>query len=359
MENVMLLANRLQNDGYLQSDSPGLGSAAAAAVAASGTEDSAPGSGVDFPDPHPTMTITEFVERFFVPEHVARKASSGRTHYQAILKHVLVPEEVNRVFRIDAANSRIKLKALPNWPYVGGLRLCDAEPEHVQRLVAAAIARGYSSQTVVHIRNVVSAVFAHARKRRCFDGENPAALVKLPAMTRKVEHTLTLAQARDVLQLMRYPEKEITLIAILTRMNVSEICGLQWKFVNLSEEWRQVDGETIPPRSIAVRMEWSRGKLNSVGQKSRQRILTIPPPLLPILSALRDRLNHTGPDDFVISSSSGRPISQQNIAARRLKPIGQRLQMPWLSWHTFRRTHTTLAYELGTQFLGDGVAGSS
>ena len=46
---------------------------------------------------------------------------------------------------------------------------------------------------------------------------------------------------KAVLERMRYPEKEMTLLAIVTGMNVAEICGLQWKHVNLSALGR--DGE--------------------------------------------------------------------------------------------------------------------
>jgi hypothetical protein len=53
----------------------------------------------------------------------------------------------------------------------------------------------------------------------------------------------------------------------------------------------------------------------------------------------------------VLVSQAGTPINEHNITVRRLKPIGKDLQMPWLSWHVFRRTHTTLAHELGMQSL--------
>ena len=69
------------------------------------------------------MTIAEFVKNRFVPEHVAIKRTSGRTHYQAILKHVLRPEEVDEVFHPDAARSKAKLKANPAWPYMSNVRL--------------------------------------------------------------------------------------------------------------------------------------------------------------------------------------------------------------------------------------------
>ena len=56
-------------------------------------------------------------------------------------------------------------------------------------------------------------------------------------------------------------------------------------------------------------------------------------------------------DDFVLMSNAGTPINQMNVAARRLKSIGRELQMPWLSWQVFRRTHTALVREFGMQFL--------
>jgi integrase len=286
---------------------------------------------------------------------VATKTLSGRTHYHAILKHVLTPENVDRMFDVDPEKSKARLKAVEDWPYLDKVRLCDAQAEDVQRLIAAAVARKYSSQTVTHIRNVISAIFAHAKREQWFNGANPASGVTLPGMTRKESHALTLAQAKAVLAAMQYPEREMTLIAILTDVNVAEICGLQWKRVNLTEGWSLADGEPIPPRSIAIRKEWYRGELVAVEKKSRNRSLPIPEPLLPILLKLSHRGKFVAPDDFVLVSGAGTPINENNVAVRRLKPIGRKLQMPWLSWQVFRRTHTSLAYELGMQLL-DRVA---
>jgi integrase len=301
--------------------------------------------------PQSQMTIIDFVEKVFIPGHVATKAASGRTHFRAILKHVLTPDEVDRVFHVDAANSKTKLKAVPNWPYLGNLRLAEARPDDVQRLIAAAVTHGYSAQTVKHIRNVVGAIFAQARKRQCFSGDNPAGSVTLPGMVRKEAHSLTLTQAKDLIRAMQYPEKELALIVMLTHMNVAEICGLQWKWVNLTDEWSMAEGERIPPKTIAVRKHFYRGELVTLPKRSRKRFLSIPEPLLPILGALRQRLRYTGSDDFVLVSAVGTPINEKDIAMRHLKPIGRAMQMPWLSWRVFSRTHTALAYQFGTQSL--------
>jgi integrase len=299
--------------------------------------------------------MLDFVERKFAHEHVARKTVSGQTHYKAMLKHVLTPEEVSLVFSGGTDAARTKLKALPNWPYMSKMRLCDIKPDDVQRLMSAALAQGYSWQTAAHIRNVISAIFEHARKER-FADENPAALVTLPGVLRKEKHVMTLAQVNQVLGLMQYPEKEMALFALLTSMNMGEICGLQWKRVNLTEEWSTADGEPIPPGSFAIRKQWCRGELNDIGVKSRQRNVPIPEPLVPILLELSRRRTAISHDDFVLASRGGTPIRVDNILERRLKAIGKELEMPWLSWQVLRHAHRTLTYELGNTHLAKGVA---
>ncbi len=299
--------------------------------------------------PQSEIKLASFVESYFVPGHVKVKRLAGRVYYQAILKHVLLPEEVDRIFQSDGDKSKNKLKGVLDWPYLGDLRLQDCGPEHVERLISAAVTRGYSVQTVVHIRNVVSAIFSHAKKMMLYDHDNPAKKVMLPERPPKTPHRLTLSQANDVLMAMRYPEKEMSLIAMFTSMNVAEICGLQWKYVNLTGAPSNLDGEMIPPVTFAVRKRWYRGELDGA-TGARAKNYPIPYFLLPMLLKLSGREKHTGPNDFVLVSRTGTPINAINITARRLRAIGKELEMPWLTWHVFRRSHRALEDELGEQF---------
>ncbi len=293
------------------------------------------------------MTVAQFVAARFLPDHIAIKTSPGRRHYQAILKHVLTPEEVEMIFGTPVDGSRTKLHPKPEWPYISDVKLHEANPEHVQRLIAAAVEGGYSSQTIRHIRNVVGAVFSHALRTRHFAGDNPASLVTLPGMKRRESHALSLEQTLKVLELMQYPEREVTLFAILTSMNIAEICGLQWKYVNLTEHHLSREGQSVPPRSIVVRNQWYRGELCPV-PPGRKKSIPIPQLLYSVLHTL-SRSKSSGWNDFVLSTKSGRPINQINLAARRLKNIGRELEMPWISWQVLRRTRGVLAYEFGTQ----------
>jgi integrase len=294
------------------------------------------------------MTIASFVESKFIPEHVALKGSSGRAHYKSILKHVLRPEEVNRMFRGGREGTRNMLKAVPGWPYLSHLRLCDARPDHVAQLISAALVHGYSIQTVMHIRNVVSAIFSHAKHERCLLGDNPASLVRPPVLPRKRSYPLTLDKAKEALSLMESPAKEMTLLSIFTGMNLTEILGLQWKHVNLTEVESNEFGKPIAPKTIAVRNQLYRGRLEYL-KKNRLRSLPIPERLLQILLKLRERGRFIGPDDFVFVCRAGTPVNHNNLLSRRIKPIARQLGVPSVSCQAFRCIRQVLLAELEKQ----------
>ena len=44
---------------------------------------------------------------------------------------------------------------------------------------------------------------------------------------------------------------------------------------------------------------------------------------------------------------TGKPHSDTNLLLRALKPAARQIGAPWLSWHTFRRTHATLLQAAG------------
>jgi integrase len=170
--------------------------------------------------------------------------------------------------------------------------------------------------------------------------------VNLPALAHKKAHSLTLNELTRIMKTMRYPEKGIALLGLLTQMNIAEICGLQWKCVNLSNVNCTLDKEWIPSKTIAVRTQWYRGEFGLVRGK-RKRLISVSDLLSSILFELKSREHFTGPQDFVLASQSGTPLCAENIARRRLKSIGKEFEMPWLSWNIFHRTHIALGAEFG------------
>jgi integrase len=302
------------------------------------------------------MTVAQFAEHKFIPEFVESKTFFGRIHYQSMLKYIVNPSEVDRIFQAYTVPRRTRLRSIADWPYLGHLPLREVRPETVQNLTSFVLKEGYSTQTVTHIRNVISTMFTHAAKEMCFGGENPARPVQLPKVNRLQQPILSRTEMVRLIKVMGYPEREMALIAIATGMTVTEICGLQWKRVNLSDkETLTSDDEVVPPRTITVREEWVRGQLIDVAKK-RQSNYTIPGPLFPVLRKLIGRGEFTGPDDFVLASRVGHPINPANVLARKLKPIGREMKIPWLSWQHVRRFHRDFRAEFGISFE-DQMAG--
>jgi integrase len=291
------------------------------------------------------ISLEDFVEQKFVPEHVAGKAPAGRAHFLGTLKHVLTPDRVDPAFGVTPGHNG-RRHALPDWPYLESVCLDDITAEIINDLLSTALRHGYSIQTITHIRNVLRSIFNHAQKTGHFMGKNPATLVVLPVMARKGTVSLTLDQLQQVIPLMRYPVRELAVLTLLTEMSVAEICGLKWKYVNLSYDRRRVDGEGLPAKTIAIRLLSYRATLSSAIEP-RQRNILIPELLCGILRDLKARKNFTDPEDFVLASRNGTPVSQDNLAARKLKSMGGSLGMPWLSWSVFIRTRVALASEFG------------
>lgn len=293
----------------------------------------------------PAMSVADFVECVFIPRYVLSKKTAGRAHFRGILKHILSPERTTRAFR-PVAKTRAKLAAIPGWPYLDDVPIAQVDATNVERLVQASMSRGYSSQTATHLRNVVRKIFSYAATCGYFAGPNPATLVTVPAIAHKPVRSLTLSQLKQIFDLMRYPEQQIALFALLTDMNVAEICGLKWKDVNLSNIARYAPGETLPGRTIAVKMQLYRGEYREVVGR-RNRLVQIPELLQSALVQLKHRPGHISGEDFVLVSRRGTPVNPDNTAARRLKAIGQHLDLCWLSWKVFHRTGIELRAHLG------------
>lgn len=289
--------------------------------------------------PQSIMTVEEFVERRFIPEHVALKKTAGRVHYGSMLPHVLngIPEK-----RMSFKGTK-RGESLPEVRRrfgIGQMRLRDVSLEDVQRLVSEAIQRGYSVQTAKHIRTCVSAIFTHAEKKNWFSGRNPAHFVELPEMTRKTPHALSFEELKGLLFALKPLARAMVLCASLTSMNIAEVLGLRWGRVNLTAEPIISEGESIPGYHLAVREQWYRRQFGSVKKAARRRNLPIPTILAEALAEMKPETPAAG--DIVFVGRAGRPVDAGAILKRQI-----RKHSPNLGWHDLRRTFATLADQIG------------
>lgn len=302
-----------------------------------------------------TMSVAAFVEKKFIPNHVDFKSHTGRLHYHAILKHVITPETVDRFFAAHSHFSNARMKSLPEWPYLDNIRLCDLNPDHVRRLTSSAASNGYSSQTVLHIRNVIGAIITHARKERMFIGDSPVAAVELPPVTRARSYVVTLAQAKSLIASLQYPEREIAMITINTGMSISEICALKWNDLDLTGKKSRIHGNQVTAGSCVVKRYWARDRIVDL-EGSHFRVVPFPGPLVRMLKELKASRRVTGSDTFIFMNRDGDAMCPAaNTLLPRLKPIGEKLGMPWISWQVLKRAHDSLFADLRRR-MADEIA---
>lgn len=293
----------------------------------------------------PTTSVKTFVENVFIPTHVELKSAAGRMHYHAMLKHILTPESVEKLFSPHTTHTRGRLKARMNWPYLDNVRLCDLNADRVRQLVSCATLEGYSPQTVKHIRNVIGTIIKHAKRERVFSRDNPFCDVELPTMTRREHHDLTMEQAKTILKLMKYPEREVTLLTICTGLGLPEISALRWTQVNLTNVAVHKGERRIPARSIMIGKPLRPDRFGRV-RSAPDKCVSISETLAATLMELRRRQQFEDPDGLLLPAPDGGPQCPLTRRSLQLSPIAKELQMPWLSWQVLRRAHHAFLEEL-------------
>ena len=273
--------------------------------------------------PQSLMTLNEYIEFKFVPDHVIHCKPAGQKHYQHIIdKHVR--------------------------PAVGEIKLRDLRVDHVRALIGAK-AKDYSNQTLKHIRTVLRTIIQHAKDGAYFTGDNPAAVrIKLPDRPSKRVEAYTWNEARAILQQLPSPVFEMVFLSITTSMNVAELCGLRVGRVNLSNEPRWIEGLQVPAMAIAVRENFYAGKYGSVKTGARYRNLPVPPPLIDKLGLLCEGKAADAP---VFANKTGRkPIDSHNVTNRLFAKLSKALGIK-VNWHRFRHCNATF-----TDFVGMDTA---
>jgi integrase len=256
--------------------------------------------------PYSTLSLREFVEQFFVPLAFPILKLSTRKRYRSTLDLHLLPA-------------------------FGGNRLCDIRTVDLQRFILQKFDNGLGWETCNHLRNLLSKIFANAKKWGHFGGENPAVGVELPEkQIVNKKQVLMPDQVPQLLAILRQPVRTMVLTAVLTGLRVGEILGLRWQDVDFKQ------GE------LRVEQAVYRGSVGSPKTRGSRRTLPLSDALVSALKTLALRSLEASPQSLVFATRNGTPHSDTNLLLRDLKPAGRQIGAPWLSWHTFRRTHATL-----------------
>ncbi len=261
--------------------------------------------------PYSSISFREFAERYFIPNFFPTLKLSTQQRYRRTLNNHLLPA-------------------------FGDSRLCDIGTLQIQQFVLQKLASGLGWECADHYRNLLSKLFATAKKWGLFAGDNPATGVELPEKKAvREKHVLLPHQIPAVLAALEEPVRTMVLLAVLTGLRIGEILALRWKDVNFNS------GE------IRVEQACYRGLIGSPKTKGSRRILPMPDALISQLQRFDGQSIRQSEEQLVFHTRNGTPYSDTNLLHKFLKPAGRKLGMPWLNWHTLRRTHATLLQHAG------------
>lgn len=270
--------------------------------------------------PGAAATLEQFYEARYTPEVLPTLAKSTRYSRASLWRQHIAPS-------------------------LAHCQIGNVNRSMVQTLLSGKQRAGLSTQTVKHIRNLLSSVFEHAKRLNYFNGDLPTADLILSEVRHADKRTLTREQF-EILKSQIQEERLRVLLDVLVclGLRIGEAAGLRWKCVNLGDAPQFLeDGTAIPPLSIIVREQYHRNEFTRLKTQGSRGILPLTSDVWVALSEWFGRSKFTAPGDTVFAGRNGRPLDAHNEAARRLKPAAVKAGLPWASWHTFRHTASTWA----------------
>lgn len=280
-------------------------------------------------NPQSLGTVREFWERKFEPS-LALKKRKSQEHYRGMMKnHVL--------------------------PAIGDKKIREVKFDNVQDLIYEKLNKGYSSQTITHIRNVISTFWKKAKQAGWATGDAPTFGLEMPELEHQTRTALSGQQMEMLLDSLQFDLYALVLCYTVLGLRRGELAGLKWKRVNLTTETMLVDGEVLPPYTVliresyvwvwgkALRPEQKGGQYQALKTKNGKRNIPLTPLVVEVLKDIQLGTPYSLPDQPVFASRNGTPINMNNVLEDHLRPAVEALGLPKISWHDLRHTNSTLA----------------
>ncbi|MGA2234442.1 MAG: tyrosine-type recombinase/integrase [Terriglobales bacterium] len=204
--------------------------------------------------------------------------------------------------------------------------------------------------TISKIRDALSSIL-----RSAVDADylikNPLDRLRLPLdkRARQPKPTITPEQFHDLLELVSEPYASMLFVSVWTGLRVSEVIGLKWRCIH-------ADSITVEERFC--RGDWSTPKTSAsaatigvapqvIARINRLKSLTVE---VRAGRAVRKHklVKSAGPDDLVFQSvQQGKPMNDQNVLRRHIKPAAKALGLSFVNWRCLRTSHATWLVQAG------------
>jgi integrase len=264
--------------------------------------------------------FNQYVDMTFIPIVLPLMAKSTQDRYKGVIKNYLRPA-------------------------FGKLCLRELTTLTIQRYFSEMAASPIAHESRDKVRDVLSSVLGSAVQYGLLV-RNPAEGIRLPAERRgrnRAKPFLTPAHFDRLIAHIPEPYATMVYVAIYTGLRVSELAGLRWN--DLGENSITIDerfcrGDWGAPKSDASNATIG---VNRCVIERIHRLKTITVSVKAGRAVRKYRaVKSDSPNDLVFQSvKDGKPIRDNNILTRFIKPAARALGLPWVNWRSLRTSHAT------------------
>jgi integrase len=270
------------------------------------------------------MNFGDFVTDIYEKTYLPLLSSSTQESYRGVLSKYLKPEF-----------SRLSLRDLT--------RLT------VQQYFSA-MAGTTPYPTISKIRDGLSSILRSAVDADYLT-KNPLDGLRLPLdkRPRQPKPTISPAQFHALLELVPEPYASMLFVSVWTGLRVSELIGLKWRCIHTD--------------SITVEERFCRGDWSTPKTSASAATIGVAPPVIARINRLKSitvevragrairkhkLVKSAAPDDLVFQSvQQGKPMNDQNVLRRHIKPAAQTLGLSFVNWRCLRTSHATWLVQAG------------
>jgi len=242
-----------------------------------------------------------------------------------------------RTLRPTTYHSYASIVRLHINPYIGGIRLTNLEPAHIDALFHRLDEAGQSANRQQKVYAVLRRALNIAIKRELIL-RNVCMTVDMPKAEQREMQPLNKSESQRFLKAAEHDRLQaFYVLAVTVGMRQGELIGLQWDDINLDERTlfvrrtlNDLNGQFIPgpPKTKrGTRQIRLPGIAVEALQQHRNRML---------VEELRD-------GDLVFCDTVGGPLRRQNVQRRSFKPLLKKAKCPNVRFHDLRHTYATLA----------------
>ena len=226
----------------------------------------------------------------------------------------------------------LKNHILPRW---GELPVTDMQARPVELWLQTLL---LAPKSKAHIRGLLSVLWDYAMWRSNIPMQrNPMELVEVKGISKRRRRpcVLQVQDAWRILDKLVQPYRTMVLIALCFGLRISEILGLRWTDFDFK-------------RSIVLIQRSAVGKrLNRLKTEYSQDEVPLEKSFIAVLKKWQEICAKTEQQWVFPSPATGRPYHADSIRADYLVPVGLKLGVGRIGFHTFRHTYRAWLDETG------------